>query len=140
MNPHRPSRRSGIALALGLLVLGLTVLIFGALLQRVRHSRDLHLSHLRALQSSWLAESGLERAWSRLAEDPSYHGETWLVPAASLNSVHNARVKITVEPVPDRPSLLRVTAQADYPDNRWTRVRRSRSAILEPDRPKTEKE
>ncbi len=83
-------RRSGIALALGLLVLGLIVLVFGALLKRVRQSRAVHLSEIRGVEAGWLVESGLERAWIRLDEDREYTGETWLIPAEKLGGVDSA--------------------------------------------------
>ncbi len=132
MSPtHRKRRRSGIALALGLLVLGMIVLVFGVLLHRVHQARTVQSAEFRALQAGWLAESGLERASVRLAEDPDYSGETWVVPSADLGGLDGARVEIRVEPIDNQPALRRVRVRADYPDNRWTRVRRTKTGILE---------
>jgi hypothetical protein len=130
MSPPRPNRRRGIALALGLLVLGVLVLIFAALIRRARQTHEVQVADARAVQSEWLAESALERARARLDADPDYSGETWLVPADALGGPDAGRVLILVEPIDGRPALRRASARAEYPDNRWTRVRRSKTAIL----------
>ena len=83
------------------------------------------------LQCSWLAESGLDRAASRLALDPMYPGETWTLPAAALRGPEGATVTIRVEPVPDQSLRRLVHVQADYPDDPQQRVRLGKQAVVE---------
>lgn len=130
MTPSRP-RRSGLILALALLVLAVLVLVFSALLNRVHHNHTLLRAERRALQSEWLVQSGFERASLQLLDDPDYSGETWLIPASDLGGSASARVQVSVEPLADHPDLRRVRVRADYPDDRWTRVRRQQINFLE---------
>lgn len=126
----RPHRRRGVALALALACLVLIVLVLGGLLRRVAEARLIVRAEERRLQADWLADSGLARASARLAVDPSYAGETWNVPAATLGGAEPAVVAITVEPEPDAPDRRRVRVQADYPPDPPRRARRSRTTTI----------
>ena len=48
------------------------------------------------LQAEWLMRSGLERAVFRLAEEDTYEGETWEIPADAASGRAPAVVRIVV--------------------------------------------
>ena len=83
------------------------------------------------LQARLLAESALERAAARLAADPKYAGETWVVPAEALDGRSGATVSIEVQTLAEQPHRRAVRARADFPDQPEWRVRRTRLAIVE---------
>lgn len=126
----RPRRRRGVVLIMALITLGFLAVVFAILLKAsVSQRRQARLEE-RRLQASWLAESGLERAWAKLAETSDYRGETWQVPAESLRSRDAASVRITVEPLEREPGRVRVTSRADYPREGTSRARQTRTAIF----------
>jgi hypothetical protein len=89
----------------------------------------------RRSQADWLVEAGLERAFIRLHNDPSYDGETWEVPAEALGG-RTGKVVIEVEPSNgDFPaSVITVLIRADYPSDGDTsrRIRRSKVYLVRP--------
>ena len=121
-----------------MLVLLLVIALIAASMLRVAVTyRDRTRSQERAMQSELLADAGVDRAYARLAEDPSYRGERWDIPAEALGLAATgpgagpaAVVRIRVES--DSPGgasrMLRV--QADYPPDEPRRVRSSREIAL----------
>ena len=83
------------------------------------------------VQAAWLAESGLERAAWRLADQPDYTGETWSLSADELATTDAAVVTIQVETIPDRPDRRRVRVRADYPNHPQHRARASKQAVVQ---------
>ena len=87
---------------------------------------------------TWTAEtSGAEaqaedtlRASARQDADRLYKGETWEIPAGELG-VQAAVVRITVEPVNDRPARRRVRVESDYPRGDVPRARMSKTLTFE---------
>jgi hypothetical protein len=116
-----------------LVCLVVMTLICGSLLRLVHSQRALVRSEERRLQADWLAESALERAASRLGDDPAYPGETWTLSAGDLGGNEPGVVTINVEPDRDpvESHRRRVTIQADYPVEASRRVRSRRQAVLD---------
>ena len=127
----RNTRRRGIALVLSVVCMSILVIVFGTL---TRHghgrSRGQARAEERRLRAGWLAESGLERAWVKLAATPSYPGETWNLTAESLRGRDPASIRITVDPIPGDPRHVLVTSRADFPREGTSRARQTRSALF----------
>jgi len=83
------------------------------------------------IQAAWLAESALERAAARLADDPDYEGETWSLSADDLGTRHGAVVTIQAETIPEQKQRRRIRVEADYPDHPQHRARRSKQIVVE---------
>ncbi len=84
LEPRR--QRRGTVLVVVLVVLVLLTAILGSSVRTGLAGRELLSLQERVRQAEWLAESGLNRAAARLADDPDYEGETWMVPAVELLS------------------------------------------------------
>ena len=69
--------------------------VCGLLLKTAVLARESADAQHHRVQARWLAESGIERAAARLAQDARYSGETWTLPAAELP--HGGLVRIAVE-------------------------------------------
>ena len=93
--------------------------------------READLEQYRA-QTLWLAESGMDRASARLAADPGYRGEEWLLPAGDLGGSDAGRVSIRVEPIADEPDVFQVRVVADYPVDAVERARKSKEFRVRP--------
>lgn len=102
-----------------------TAVMFAIVKQAVLGRREVDLERLR-VQALWLAESGAGRAAARVAADPAYTGEQWLIPAKELGGPYGGCVRIEVEPAAGEPRVFQVRVIADYPDDSIERVRRSR--------------
>jgi hypothetical protein len=122
-------RRGFIAAAI-VVVLFVLVLLGSGLLRVVwlRHG-DLRAAE-RRLQAEWLAESALDRAAARLADDPSYAGETWNIPADRLGGRDDATVRIEMRPSPGHADRRVIRARADYPAAEARRSRQSREITI----------
>jgi hypothetical protein len=126
----RSSRRRGIVLVLSVVCMSILVIVFGTLTRMAMMERSQARSEERRLRAGWLAESGLERAWVKLAGSPTYPGETWNLTAESLRGRDPAIIRITVDPIPGDPRHVRVTSRADYPREGSSRARQTRTAIF----------
>jgi hypothetical protein len=127
----RPVRRRGVVLLVGIVCLAIASVVFLSLLRvsiAEKHRVD---TEAWQLQAAWLAESGLERAVARLADDPGYQGETWSLSAQDLGTQHDAAVRIEVENVPDRPLERTLRVEADYPNEPQRRARYSKQVLIE---------
>lgn len=117
------NRRSGIALLVVLVSLGIVSSIGMTLLRMsLMHHRQAQRSAFAA-QSRWLAESAFDQTGRRLKADAKLAGFTWSVPAAELDGRHAAQVTIEVKPVENAPQRRVVTVIADYPAATSQRVR-----------------
>lgn len=85
------------------------------------------------MQSETLADAGLDRAFARLAADPSYAGERWEVSAASLGlpagDAGGPAAVVTIAVASEGEARM-VRVQADYPVEPERRVRSSRRVVL----------
>jgi hypothetical protein len=126
---HKSSRRGlvSVAVLIGLIIIGL---ICAGLLKVALARRSEVGSEERRLQTEWLAESGLERAWSRLATSGDYSGETWEIPTADFGNRGAARVVIEIARVADQADHRKVRVQVDYPIGSNLRTRQTREIIL----------
>ncbi|QDU94708.1 PilX N-terminal domain-containing pilus assembly protein [Lignipirellula cremea] len=96
MNVHPPSRRGAI-LALALAALLVVMLVGGAMLQSlVMDLRSVRQTQDQS-QAYWLAQSGLERARARLAQEPDFREETWSIPSDVFGEPRQGQVEIRVE-------------------------------------------
>ena len=124
------SRRRGlvsVAVLIGLIIIGL--ICAGLLKVALARRAEVALEE-RRVQAEWLAESGLERASSRLAASGEYRGETWEIPAEDLGGRGSAKVLIEIPPIADRLDHRKVRAQADYPTGSSLRTRQTREIIV----------
>ena len=87
----------------------------------------------RSLQASWLAEAGVERAAARLAADPKYAGETWIISAKELAADDDAVVRIQVETIAGQPERRSVRVEADYADAPEYRCRQVKQIVVDRD-------
>jgi len=83
------------------------------------------------VQAAWLAESALERAAARLADDPDYEGETWSLSAEDLGTRDGAAVTIRAETIPEQKQRRLIRVEADYPDHPQHRARHSKQIVVE---------
>jgi hypothetical protein len=92
------------------------VMVFCATWSKATLGR-LHLQRLaeERAQAAWLAEAGVRRGAAQVAADANYEGESWLVTAAELGRVADARLEIQVERVGDAAPDVRILAVASYP-------------------------
>lgn len=128
-----PTHRRGAVLIVVLVCLALAIGLFVLVVKQAvaeRHAID--RSH-DALQSLWLAEAGIERAAARLAADPDYAGETWVISAKKLYRNANAVVRIEIEKIADRPGQRAVRVEADYPNSPEHRCRRVKQLTIDRD-------
>ena len=116
-------RRSGIALLVVLVSLGIVssigmTLLRMALMHHRQAQRETFVS-----QSRWLAESAFDQTGRRLKADAKSEGFTWSVPATELDGRHAANVVIEIRSVKDAPQRREVTVIADFPVNSPQRSR-----------------
>ena len=108
-----------------------TAVMLAIVKQALLSRREADLEQYRA-QTLWLAESGMDRASARLAADPGYRGEEWLLPAGDLGGSDAGRVSIRVEPIADEPDVFQVRVVADYPVDAVERARKSKEFRVRP--------
>jgi type II secretory pathway pseudopilin PulG len=140
---RKPSR--GMTVVAVLVCLIIVTLISGAVLKVSVAHRELARSQERRLQAEWLAESGVDRAMARLAEDREFTGETWSLSDNDLGRSEQAprgasptpavapeaQITITVERVPAFANRRRVHVQADYPLDAPRRSRHSKEIMID---------
>jgi type II secretory pathway component PulK len=131
MNALRKHNRRGSALLIALVCLIVITIVSGTLLRQGIQARGQLRAEERRLQARWLAESGLERAAARLADDAGYTGETWTISADALADPWPGQVTIAVAPVAGHPARRLVTVRADYPSGATLRARHSAQATID---------
>lgn len=92
-----PHARGSVLVGVLLCLVAATAL-FVAMLSRLSLHRQEVRQWERRIQTRWLAESALERAAARLAQDPEYRGETWNVAAEQWSGTHEGVARIVVTP------------------------------------------
>jgi Tfp pilus assembly protein PilX len=130
MSQAKPPR--GMISVAALVCLLVMTLICGSLLRTIQTQRALVRSEERRLQADWLAESGLERAYARLANDPAYRGETWTLSPDQMGGTDAGSVAISVAARSEEAGVSQrlVNVQADYPGDPPRRVRARRQATV----------
>src|SRR5437660_980137 len=132
---HSRSRRGGAALAVALVALVVLGIMLGVLLRLGVSRRRQARAEERRVQAEWLAESGLERAWARLAESPDYEGETWGLSADDLGapgkSGADAAVTIEVRPVEGATRRRSVRVVAVNPRQSETGARHTKTLVFD---------
>lgn len=100
-------RRHGLITGCVLVCLIVTVsLTASALRSTLRERREVMVRH-QVLQTDWLLNAGIQLAAKQLADQPSYHGETWL-PKETTGAYFDARVVIRVTQVEDQTKATSV--------------------------------
>lgn len=122
------SKRRGLTAAAVLVCLMVVTIVSGVLVKQGVAYRERVRAQERRLQAEWLAESGVERAFSRLAAKPDYAGERWEIAAEALGQP--AVVTIEVDPPSAQNEERVVRVQADYPPEAPRRVRYTREVVL----------
>ncbi len=132
MRASSPKRdRDGSVVVVVLVCLMALAMIAAASLQVGLDGRRVRRADEGRLQAEWLMRSGLERAVFRLAEEDSYAGETWEIPADALGGKAPAVVRIDVATDDIDPGRRRVSVQADLSSGTLQRVRRSGRWVVE---------
>jgi len=127
----RPVRRRGAVLLVAVVSIAVASVIFLSVLRLSVAQRNRAEAQAWQVQAAWLAESALERAAARLADDPDYQGETWSLSADDLGTRHGAVVTIRAETILERKQRRLIRVQADYPDRPQRRARRSKQIVVE---------
>jgi len=113
MNGLVPPRRRGVTMVIVLATLMMLAIISSALVRLTLLQTARARLEVDRTQADWLVQAGFERAWTRLARQPDYEGETWLLDAADLDG-KPASVRIAVRRTgPDQP--LSIDVKAEYP-------------------------
>src|SRR5262245_17424896 len=118
--PRNPAVRRGASRRGAFLIVAMVCLLLAGLLLSsvlklaVLQEQQLGFEKSR-LQAAWLAESGLERAAARLAQEPGYSGETWKISAARLGGADAAVVVIRVQQTKTEESRRAIVVEATYP-------------------------
>lgn len=122
--------RRGALLIFAMVALLVTSMIGAALLRNsVMSLQQIRREQLR-LQAGLLAESGCQRAISKLQTEADYKSEVWKIPAEELAANSAATVTITVSEEPDPDVGRTVTAVAEYPDNSASQFRVTKKLTL----------
>ena len=125
-------RRMGVVLPLVLVGL-LVVTVFGA---AIAQSMILQSRRARRLewqqQAGWLAESGVQRASNRLANEAGYDGETWRIDRDRSGLDADAVVVIQVDGDDATDGGQIVTVEALYPADSKRRVASWRELTIRP--------
>ncbi|MDY0167023.1 MAG: hypothetical protein RBS80_10795 [Thermoguttaceae bacterium] len=113
-----------------LVCVALVVAMAGMITRTIVVNAQYDRTQLRRMQCQWLADSGIERAAARLADEPGFTGETWHIEPEQLDGRNAAVVRIAVTPNPEKPAQWTVHVQADYPADLHTRVRQTQIVHL----------
>jgi Tfp pilus assembly protein PilX len=123
-------RRRGAFTVVVLVALLVAMMVFGALVRKVMlHSRQAG-HEVQRVQTAWLAESGIERAASRLARNADYVGETWKIDPLHLRKGEWGTVIIRIETITEQPQRRRVVVEAQYPVDGPEQIRITRQATI----------
>ena len=153
-------RRRGAILVVVLVCLAVATAISVVVVRQTAMERRAVQMNQRSLQALWLAEGGIERAVARLAADPKYAGETWIIPANELAAGDAGKrgqspfagtaqrvlrtngdcplfpcavVRIQVETIAGQPERRSVHVEADYTDVPERRCRQAKQIVVDHD-------
>ncbi|HEX3599195.1 MAG TPA: hypothetical protein VHU84_03580 [Lacipirellulaceae bacterium] len=115
--PHysraRP-RRSGIVLIAVLVMLTVSLTLFGIWARQAVLNQGRLDMQQRRTQAVRLAEAGIKRALALRAADSTIEEQTWSVPPSQLDQKHAGKVQITIAPG-GTEGALRYQATAEFP-------------------------
>jgi Tfp pilus assembly protein PilX len=126
MKPASHKRRRATLVITVLACLALVMLLSTAWLKVVGLERRQLRSQQDRVQAEYLAASGVARAVSRLAADPTYRGETFTASAELLAAGAPGAVTIRVEAAADDPQARLIAVSARVPATGATPAERSR--------------
>ena len=106
------ARRRGAVMAILIAVLVIVGVLAIGLTQLVVARHRLHLVQQRHQQTVELARAGARRAAAQLSRSPDYEGETWRVPADSIDGEDDASVFIEIASVEGDTELRSISARA----------------------------
>lgn len=115
----RRFHRRGMILPIVLVGLLVVALIAAAMVHTVLLQRRSARHAEQEQQASWLADSALLRARSRLAAEANYTGETCRISADQLGTDNAGVVVIRVEP---EDGAQRIVIEATYPEHPLRRI------------------
>jgi len=122
----RTQARPAFAIISVIVLLVVATALFGLWAQSaVGNHRQLEYRQWK-LQAIRLAEAGVGRAAARIAADPTYTSETWMIPATELKRKQGAEVRIRVVPNESGDQRVRIEATADFPAEAVRRVRHTK--------------
>jgi len=124
----RADSRTGAFMIVAMVCLVLASALLGTLLKMASLGRSQTKIEAAGLQAEWLAESAIERAAAKLADQADYRGETWNVPAGEFGGHYGGRVVIEIAPAESGRKAIRVTAQ--YPADRTPSARQSKRIVV----------
>lgn len=127
---HRNASRRGIALVTAMVCLALVVVLMSLIVRVALMRHSVARDESRQLQAAWLADSALQRAAARLADDREYAGEMWKIGAEAFDGRHAGVVLIEVTPSDDDARRRIVRVRADFPDDPVHRARRSKQITV----------
>ena len=128
---RRKRRHRGVVLPIVLIGL-LVITMFGAAIARSLVSQSKHARRLEwQQQAAWLAESGVQRASNRLANEADYEGETWRIDSDNSGLDAAAVVLIHVEQADESDGGHLVTVEALYPADSIRRVTHRRELTMQ---------
>ncbi len=128
---HVAPRRRGVAAIIIIAVLAMTMAFAGVWARRIVMERHAARRAEEHQQARWLAEAGVRRAAARLAVDPSYAGEAWIIDAAEIDRPSDAEIEITVERGDSSARSVALVAKARYPRDE-PRVRSTKTIQFTP--------
>jgi Tfp pilus assembly protein PilV len=135
----RQRPRRGLTVVAVLICLIIVTMIGGAVLKAGLTEREVASASEERLQAEWLAESGADRALSRLDTDVDYKGETWSLSRAELGLGTPARagdessaaaILIVVDRPAGSPASRHIRVQADYRPNPARHVRHTKQMLI----------
>ena len=122
-------RRRGTIVVFAMIALLVASMIAASLVKSaVMSLRQLQRQQLQ-FQASCLADSGCQRALSRLRHDSEYAQEDWTIPATELKS-GPAVVRIQIGLDPDHATQRLVTVAAEYPQGAVDAIRITRKIVI----------
>jgi hypothetical protein len=120
-------RTQGTVLVATMVCLAVAMTLVGSMLRSTLQTRRTLQTERQLRQVERLLEAGLVRARQKFADDPSYRGETWRIPADLLDGQCSAEVLLEWVPQEDGP---RMKVIARYPVDRESPIQRSRQLLL----------
>jgi len=134
MNQYKPGRvrhrhHRGAAMFVVIVIIAVSMLVIGTAVSSVAiEHRQSRLRHT-ARQCRLIANAALDRAATQVAANPSYEGETWIIPATEVATAKDWKVVINVDISNSEDNVLRAVATypAEGPPQVSKTLQRSRS-------------
>ncbi len=112
-NASPPKRRGVVLMIMLVVLLILSLMILGVTRLAVARKKAVAISEERS-RVYWLAESGVDRAFAKLSQDPRYTGETWKIPAKELGGSRDAEIVVEASLIDSKPNERSVHVRARF--------------------------